>query len=174
MASRPTSTSRSDVTPVPGELEVGRVGTAHGVNGEVTISFVSNRAERTEAGTVVHAGERTLVVAAARRHHDKWLVRFVGVDDRDDAIALRGAVLTAAPLVGADVLEPDEYWVHELIGSAVVDVRGTTIGRVVAVEANPAHDLLVLDGGGLVPMPFVVDRRDGAIVVELPEGLLDL
>ena len=43
-----------------------------------------------------------------------------------------------------------------------------------AVEANPAHDLLVLEGGALVPVVFVVDRRDGTVVVDVPEGLLDL
>ena len=162
------------MTPAPGELEVGRIGAPHGVHGEVSVSFVTNRVERTAPGTVLHAAGRALLVAAARPHHDKWLIRFVGVDDRDAAEALRGSVLTAEPLTEPDVLERDEYWVHELIGSAVVDGNGARLGNVVAVEANPAHDLLVLDSGHLVPMPFVVEGRDGTIVVDLPDGLLDL
>jgi len=48
------------------------------------------------------------------------------------------------------------------------------VGRVVSVEANPAHDLLVLDGGALVPMVFVVEQRDGVVVIDPPEGLFDL
>jgi 16S rRNA processing protein RimM len=64
--------------------------------------------------------------------------------------------------------------VHELIGARVVDTAGVALGTVVAVEANPAHDLLVLDCGVLVPMPFVAERRDDAIVVNVPEGLLDV
>jgi len=40
------------------------------------------------------------------------------------------------------------------------------------VEANPAHDLLVLDGGGLVPMVFVVEHAEGRVVIDPPEGLL--
>jgi 16S rRNA processing protein RimM len=163
------------VTPSPGELEIGRVGRAHGVHGEVTVTFVSNRRERAEPGAVMHAGNRTLVVASARPHHDKWLVHFEGVDDRTAAEALRGALLTAEPLDAVVALADDEFWVHDLIGSAVVESRGATLGRVVAIEANPAHDLLVLDQDVLVPLPFVVERRDdGTIVVELPEGLLEL
>jgi 16S rRNA processing protein RimM len=155
------------VTPSPGELEIGRVGRAHGVHGEVTVTFVSNRRERAEPGAVMHAGNRTLVVASARPHHDKWLVHFEGVDDRTAAEALRGDAVVA--------LADDEFWVHDLIGSAVVESRGATLGRVVAIEANPAHDLLVLDQDVLVPLPFVVERHDdGTIVVELPEGLLEL
>ena len=34
---------------------------------------------------------------------------------------------------------------HELIGAEVRDRAGSALGRVDAVEANPAHDLLVLD-----------------------------
>ena len=70
-------------------------------------------------------------------------------------------------------------WVHELIGARVVDVSGAARGRVVAVVANPASDLLELDGGQLVPLRFVVggvDRDgDGAVVrIDPPEGLFDL
>ena len=72
------------------------------------------------------------------------------------------------------VLDDDELWVHEVVGAEVRDREGAVVGRVVAVEANPAHDLLVLDGGALVPMVFVVEQRDGTLVIDPPEGLLDL
>jgi 16S rRNA processing protein RimM len=162
------------LAPAPGELEVGRVGRPHGLRGEVSVTFVSNRPERTAPGAVLRAGDRVLVVETARRHQDKWLVRFEGVDDRNAAEALRGTVLTAQPLAASSALADDEFWVHELIGSAVVDTTGRALGRVVGVEANPAHDLLVLDTDALVPMVFVVERRDATLVVDLPEGLLDL
>jgi hypothetical protein len=56
------------------------------------------------------------------------------------------------------------------------------VGRVVkpqglrgeVVEANPASDLLVLSGGALVPLCFVVDRQAGRLTVEVPPGLLEL
>jgi len=71
-------------------------------------------------------------------------------------------------------LGDDELWVHEVVGAEVHDRSGATLGHVVAVEANPAHDLLVLDGGTLVPMVFVVEQRDGVVVIDPPEGLLEL
>ncbi len=46
-------------------------------------------------------------------------------------------------------------------------------GRVESVQANPASDLLVLDTGPLVPLRFVVEQRDGTVVVDAPEGLFD-
>ena len=62
---------------------------------------------------------------------------------------------------------------HALIGSEVVDVAGRAHGRVEAVEANPASDLLVLGDGRLVPLVFVVESSAGRVVVDVPAGLLD-
>ena len=162
------------MAPAPGELEVARIGRAHGIRGEVSVTFVSNRPERAAPGAVLHAGDRELVIVTARRHLGKWLVQFEGVDDRSAAEALRGALLTAAPLDATAELDEGEYWVHELIGSPVVDREGRALGRVVGMEANPAHDLLVLDDGALVPMVFVVERRDGVVIVDPPDGIFEL
>jgi 16S rRNA processing protein RimM len=162
------------VAPAPGDLEVGRIGRPHGLRGEVTVTFVSNRPERSAPGAVLHAGDRVLVIASSRQHQGKWLVRFEGVDDRNHAEALRGAILTAAPLTATAKLDDGEYWVHELIGSQVVDTGGETLGRVVGIEANPAHDLLVLDTDALVPMVFVVERKGDVIIVDPPAGLFEL
>jgi 16S rRNA processing protein RimM len=52
-------------------------------------------------------------------------------------------------------------------------VRGNVLGRVSDVEANPAHDILVLDDGTLVPFVFVVGQEPGVLIVDPPDGLLD-
>jgi 16S rRNA processing protein RimM len=99
----------------------------------------------------------------------RWLVTFAGIETREQAEALRDAVLSAVPIADSDVL-----WVHELIGAEVVDPSGSALGVVATVEANPASDLLVLDTGGLVPLRFVVDRQPGRLIADIPPGLLDL
>lgn len=157
----------------PALLEVGRVARAHGLRGDVVIAPITNRSERFEAGAVLHAGDRTLDIVRSRPQGDQFVVHFEGVDDRNAAEALRGTLLCAEPL-GAG---PDgELWVHELIGCEVVETDGTVRGRVGAVQENPAHDLLVLDDGALVPMVFVVDHDVLArrIVIDPPAGLFDI
>lgn len=152
-------------------LEVGRIGRAHGLHGEVAVMPITNREERFAPGSTLYLDDRALVIASARPHQDRWLIRFEGVDDRTAAEALRGQLVTAEPLGDA---ADGELWVHELIGAEVRDKAGTRLGVVTAVEANPAHDLLVLDGGALVPIVFVVAQEAGVVTVDVPEGLLDL
>jgi 16S rRNA processing protein RimM len=153
----------------PDLLDVGRVGRAHGLHGEVAVTFTTDRDERHVPGAVLYADDRALVVEAARPHQGRWLIRFAGVSDRDAATALRGAQLRATPLDAAE----GELWVHELVGAELVDTTGRAHGRIVAVEANPAHDLLVLDDGALVPVVFVVEHTPGRVVVDPPAGLLE-
>lgn len=155
----------------PARLEVGRVGRAKGLRGEVMVTLSTNRRERMTAGAVLYSGDRALVIREAHEHQGRWRVQFEGVGDRNAAEALRGAVLTGDPLGDAP---EGEAWVHDLIGAEVHDRAGTMLGRITSVEDNPAHDLLVLDNGALVPMVFVVEHRNDVIVVELPDGLLDL
>ena len=155
-------------------LEVGRVDKPHGVRGEVVVSLTTDRTERVAPGSVLRAGERALLITESKPHQHRWIVRFEGVETREDADALHGAILRAEPLESAG--DDDVLWVHELIGSVVVDTRdGRELGVVEAVEANPASDLLVLAGSGaLIPARFVVSHSAGRVEVDVPAGLLDL
>ena len=150
-------------------LEVGRIAKAHGIRGEVNVLLTTERLERLAPGSLLHTEQGVLEVVSSRPHQGGHLVTFDGVHDRNGAEHLRGLVLHATPLD-----DPDELWVHELVGRLVVEVDGTARGRVTALEVNPASDLLVLDSGALVPLTFVVDTAAEQLVVDAPEGLFDL
>ena len=144
------------------------MGKAHGLNGEVVVALVSNRPERVEVGSSFVTDGGDLRIDAARPFGDNWLMTFAGVDSREQAEALRGTVLRARPLE-----DEEAWWVHELIGSEVLDTDGAHLGTVQAVVANPASDLLELEGGALVPLRFVVERSAGRVVLDVPPGLFD-
>jgi 16S rRNA processing protein RimM len=166
-------------------LEVGRISRAHGLRGEVVVKLVSNVEGRLAVGSrltcrATGAGgsgggegagaepDRVLVVGAVRDFKDAHLVVFDGVATREDAERLRGARLLASP-----VADREAYFVHELVGCEVVEVDGTPRGRAVAVQANPASDLLVIEDGTLVPLRFVVGHDEQRIVVDVPAGLFE-
>lgn len=154
-------------------LEVGRIGKPHGVRGDTYVTFTSDVELRRQPGSELfvdaNSGRRALVLASVRAEKDRWVVHFEGIDSREDVARLTNLVLLAEPLPDDDAL-----WVHRLIGSRVVERSGTDRGGCVSVIANPAHDLLELEDGSLVPVTFVVSCRDGITLIDPPEGLFDL
>jgi 16S rRNA processing protein RimM len=135
----------------------------------VIVRLTTDRTERVDPGSVLQSDRGPMAVRSSRPHQRDWIVQFDGVPDRNAAEALRGLKLRAEPLD-----DPDALWVHELVGTRVVTPDGVDRGTVTAVEVNPASDLLVLDGGALVPLRFVVSTDDGVVTVDPPEGLFDL
>jgi 16S rRNA processing protein RimM len=117
------------------------------------------------------AGAQWLTVRESREQQQRWLVRFEGIDDRTAAEKLTNTTLHAEPLLDGD---GDAMWVHDLIGSRIVDVAGIERGTCVAVIDNPAHDILELDTGALVPVTFVVSADAGVVTIDPPDGLFDL
>lgn len=167
------------------QLVVGRIARAHGVGGEVSVEVRTDSPDtRFAPGMSLDTDppERgPLEVTRARWHAGRLLVAFASVADRGAAEALRGTLLVAdsstSPAVG-----DDEFWDHELVGLAAVTVDGTSLGTVEEVLHPPGADLLALrrPDGGEVLVPFVraivptVDVPAGRLVVDPPEGLLDL
>ena len=151
-------------------LEVGRILRAHGVQGEVVVRFTSDREERRAVGAVVEGPHGDLTVERARHTPGgDWVVKYVEVPDRSAAEGMHGSILRAEAID-----DPDELWVHELLGATVVDQDGCERGIVAEVHEGVAADLLVLDTGQLVPVTFVVAHGPGRIEVDAPEGLFDL
>ncbi len=169
-------------------LVVARVGRTHGIRGEVTVEVRTDApGERFVPGARLQvtgdhelAGVEVLTVASARDHNGTLLLAFEEVLDRTAAEALRGAVLEAD--VPEEVDEPDAWYDHQLVGLRALDPAGGELGEVVGVEHLPAQDLLLIrrPDGARRMVPFVaaivptVDVAGGVLVVDPPEGLLDL
>lgn len=118
-----------------------------------------------------------LTVAASRPHGSRFLVRFEGIDSRDQAMLVRGPLYVE---VGeARALDQDEFWHDDLVG-CVVAVGDTEVGTVSGVLTGPVQDLLQVDterGERLVPLVkeivTSVDTKARRIAISPPEGLLD-
>jgi 16S rRNA processing protein RimM len=167
------------------QLVVGRIARAHGVGGEVAVEVRTDSPElRFEPGSVIETeppDRGPLTVERARWHSGRLLVAFAGVTDRTEAEALRNTMLVADS-ASSPTVDEDEYWDHELVDLAIVTADGFPLGSVEDVLHPPGADLLVVrrpDGGELL-VPFVraivatVDLKARRVVVNLPEGLLEL
>lgn len=157
---------------------VGRIGRPHGLRGEVTVLPESDDPTRFAPGSALTTDEgRRLVVVAAFPYRDKGLiVAFDGVTDRQQAEALRGAVV-GAPVSTRRTLEEDEFWPEDLVGLQAVDPDGEVLGAVAAVDFGSAQDRIVVrtTDGRDVLVPFVDeivgDPSGGRIEIRDPGGL---
>lgn len=158
---------------------VGRLTGVFGVRGEFKCRPAPGEADAFAVGRSfalgAEPGARELRCRSVRRHHEKLLVAFEGIDTPEDGRALANARLYAER--GEVELGPGEYLDADLIGLRLLDEAGTELGRVTGVQHFPAQDCLVVGpAGALVPLvkAFVrrIDVAAGAIEVTLPEGLL--
>ena len=122
-------------------VAVGRITRSHGVRGEVAVLVISEVPERFEDGATVRTEDgRRLTVSGSRRHGDRLLVRFAEVGDREQADALRGALLVV-PESASPELPEGSWWDHQIVGCQVVTDAGRALGTVRDVIHTAANDV---------------------------------
>jgi 16S rRNA processing protein RimM len=168
---------------------VGRIGRPHGVRGEVTVEVRTDDPDlRFPPGAVLltePADRGPLTVTGRRWHREVLLLMLEGpsgpLGSREDAEALRDTELHVPISDLPELDDPDDFYDHQLVGLTARLTDGTPLGEVAAVRHEGA-DLLVVrrpdDGDVLVPFVAAivptVDLAGGFVVVDPPEGLLDL
>ena len=166
-------------------IAVGRIGPARGVRGEVFVEPLTDVPdERFVPGAVLRTDPDTagpLTVEAANSAGGKLVVRFAGVADRPAAEALRGIRLLIPVASRPTLDDPDEFYDTDLVGLTAVTVDGIDLGPVREVMHAAGASYLVLDADGRDRLvPFVsaivptVDLDAGRVVIDPPDGLLDL
>lgn len=127
-------------------LEVGRVSKAHGITGELRIVphwESSDALDQVEQIWLTQSGKRTAhAVERARAVPKGYLVKLRGIDDRNAAEAVQGALVSVARSALAP-LEPGEYYLVDLIGAKVIGPHGE-IGEVTDIASHPTVDVIVV------------------------------
>jgi 16S rRNA processing protein RimM len=164
---------------------VGRIGRPHGVRGEVTVEVRTDDPDlRFTPGAVLRTDppERgPITIAGVHWHSGTLLLRLEGVDSREAAEAVRNTELLVDVADLPEIEDPDSYYDHQLVGLTARKPDGSVLGEITVVR-HEAQDLLVVrrPDGSDVLIPFVsaivptVDLDGGFVVVDPPEGLLEL
>jgi len=169
---------------------VGRIGRPHGVRGQVTVEVRTDDPDlRFAAGAILltePASRGPLTVETMRWHSGTLLLTLAGPDgdvfaDREAADALRNTQLLVPVEELPELEDPDSFYDHQLVGLTAVLPDGSPIGEVsgvrhegtelLVVRRPERSDLLVPFVAAIVP---AVDLASGRLVVDPPEGLLDL
>jgi 16S rRNA processing protein RimM len=170
----------------PPLLLVARIARAHGLRGELAVALVGDDPGRVSEGRELWFEKgvglpRLLRVASRRGRPERPLVRFEGVETREQAEALAGGELSVR-FDPAD-LAAGEYYAHQLEGLRVATAAGVEVGRVAGVVFGPGRAFLEVAAAGrksalLVPfhgdIVLAVDLDRSLVTIDPPPGLLDL
>jgi 16S rRNA processing protein RimM len=170
-------------------LAIARVQRARGRKGEVAAEVLTDFPERLERLRRVYletpgGSPETAEIAKSWWHRGTLILHFTGIDSINAAQRLRGRLLLI-PRDERKRLGRHQYYLWELVGCAVVRGSGEPVGAVVGIEPTGGVDLLRVRPEGvteredlLIPLAeeicTVIDVGARRIVIEPPEGLLDL
>jgi 16S rRNA processing protein RimM len=168
-------------------VAVGEVLRPYGLAGEVKVRSLSDRTQdrfRRLQECVIWEPDtdrrERCRIASCRVDGDTVVVKIDGIESPEDARRLGGRLLAVDR--SAALPAPDgSFYPWQLEGARVETRDGQTVGTFVRVEAGGAQDLWVIAHEGrerLIPaVPEIVldvSVADGRIVIDPPDGLLDL
>lgn len=157
---------------------VAAVATAHGVRGALKLRCFTERPENVASyGPLFDRGGRRLFeITIVGDTKGGMIVKADGIDNREDAEALRGLELFV-PRSALPEPDDDEFYYQDLEGLAAVGADGQPMGVVKQVINHGAGDLIEIvdDDGGMHIFPFdkatvpTVDLQGRTLII-IPRG----
>ncbi|MEL7567710.1 MAG: ribosome maturation factor RimM [Dehalobacterium sp.] len=161
---------------------IGKITSPHGIKGEVKVQPLTDYPERfyKTKSVWVDAKKNYLTIESVRAHLELFLVKFQGIDERDEAEKLINSFLTVDQDQVMD-LPPGHFYRFQIIGLAVYDVQETCLGELTDILETGANDVYVVKNEEqkelLIPalksIVRKIDIEKNRMTVELPEGLND-
>ena len=135
----------ADTPPDEALLVIGRIVGVHGIRGEVKMDIYSDRPEEVPKLLRVYFNDDPAphAITKARQNGLRAVLKLEGVDTRDDAEALRGAIVR----IRANQLKPrdaDSFYHYQLIGLSVFQEDGTPIGTLAEIIETGEVDVYVV------------------------------
>lgn len=161
--------------------KIGRLGKAHGIKGEISFLFDDDVFDRVDADYLILDIDSILVPFFIEEYRFKTdsnaLMKFEGIDSQEQA----------RDLTGCDVFFPRELTEEEegdiswasLVGFDLVDAQTeTVVGKIASIDDATINILFELEDGKLIPaseeLITNVDTKQHQIIIQLPEGILEL
>ena len=157
-------------------LRVGVIASTHGVRGEVKVFPTTD-----DPGRFKQLKEVILDTGKEHLPLEIQQVQFKGYDNINDIEKYKSKDLLI-PRDQAVKLEPDEYFITDLIGLTVRSDDGETLGTMMDVLETGANDVYVVQmkDGKEILLPAIgdcildVDLEQGIMTVHILDGLMDL
>lgn len=159
------------------DIVVGRIVGVFGVRGWCKVFSHSRPREQILSYTQWYIGQdknrQVVTLQEGKVHGEAIIVKLDGIDDRDQAAALKGSNIWITPSQ-LERLESDEYYWRQLIGLEVIDQAGVLLGKVDGLIETGANDVLLVKAGKQEHLiPFIMDQVVTKIDIETGQMSVD-
>lgn len=165
-------------------VPLGEIVTTHGIDGWLKLKLYNPLTSVLTAPREITLGKggvsSTRELELTRPHKGHLLMKLRDIDRIDDAEPWVGYLVSVSE-AALEPLEPGEFYHYQVVGLDVFDLKGERIGVVTRIWSKPGGVLYVVAGDSkeyLIPavkeLIEKVDLAEGKILINLPDGLLDL
>ena len=167
----------------PDFISIGYISKAHGIKGEVAITPVTDEPQQFETLHDVllknnNGQRRSVTIEKGKVRGNKIIVKFAGIDDRDEALALKDAIIEKR-IEDCEPLPHDQYYIFDLIGLKVYTTQKLYLGEIKEVLSLTANDVYVVqDGEKELLIPAIknvikkIDLNQEIVLIDPIDGLL--
>ncbi|RPD93437.1 16S rRNA processing protein RimM [Aureibaculum marinum] len=164
---------------------LGKVVRKHSFRGEVVIKLDTDEPDLYQDmdAVFIEAGNNFIpffIEKSLLQKGNQLRVKFEGFNTEEDADSILKCDVYL-PLTLLPKLTGNKFYYHEVIGFTIEDTNYGNVGSLTAVNDQTAQPLFIIENGDkeiLIPMidDFIkkVDRTNKKIIVETPEGLIDM
>ena len=152
-------------------IVIGQITRAVGIKGEVNVSPLTDDAVRFSSLRLVYIRKKPYKIANCRFSKNNVILKFVGVDDRNNAETLKDEFLEI-DRVNAIPLQDGSYFIVDIVGCELFFEDGTQFGIITDVNQYGAADVFTAKcNGKIVRFPFLkklavnVDVENKKIIV---------
>lgn len=156
-------------------IEAGKITNTHGINGQIKIEVYLDSPEYLKSFNKIYVNNTAYCITSSFVQKNFLVAKLEDINDINEAMILKGKIA----FINRDDanLNPNDYFLCDVIGCSVIDQSGTNIGTIVDILDNPAAPIFVVKGDSehLIPSNkeyiMSTDFDNNIVNVNIPEGL---
>ncbi len=159
------------------KILLAQIGSAHGIKGEVRVKPFGEADMLDQYGKLETKDGRKLKIKRMRPQKNMMVVKFEGVNTREEAEALNRVELYIDREKLPDLEDEDEFYIEDMIGMSVLGPDSEDLGTVITVSNFGAGDMVEVkppNSSSTYYLPFTkevvpeIDFENGSLKVIPP------
>lgn len=156
------------------DILLAKIGAPHGIKGEVRVKPFGDPQMLDQYGRLRDDSGRKFKITRMRAQKNVLVVKFEGINTRNEAEALNGVDLYVSRDNLPELADEDEFYINDLAGLEVRNPDSQVIGKVVSIQNFGAGDLIEITPNNGGETYYLAFTRETVPKIDLQEGWLQI